>query len=203
MDLKKYMRTIINHRIRPLFIKEECEICSTIKNLHLHHINLFSRLLDETLKDLQLVLKNTKDYSGSELSLITNVLLGKHIQDAYLTLCEKCHLDEHFDDWKEITNNNAYYKKRRKLEELKRKARISDKVIPYLDVIKGERLIGEQKEELINVLNVRRDGRQQKSISKLNEYMIENSIPFVIKSEKGRELVRGVSKCIRYWKLYD
>jgi hypothetical protein len=104
MKLRKYLRHDFEDNIRNKLIKEKCDYCGEMNNLHLHHVDMFSELLNETLLELELEELDTHDYTKKELNLIRNVMLGKQIKIQYVTLCEDCHRKVHDD----ITKNNYY-----------------------------------------------------------------------------------------------
>lgn len=91
MKLEQYLRNDFNKYIRPLFIKASCEVCESTEQLELHHSIQFSELLKETLKELKLDRKDTKDYTKSELESIRNFMIAKQLKIEYKTLCKKCH----------------------------------------------------------------------------------------------------------------
>lgn len=91
MTLEEYSRTKYYNYIRPLYIKNKCDICDSEENLELHHVKQFSELLKDTLKDLNLSYKDFNLYSNTEIKNINNVMLGKQIKCKYKTLCSKCH----------------------------------------------------------------------------------------------------------------
>lgn len=91
MKLEEYLRGNFSRYIRPLFIKNECEVCKTTDNLELHHEIQFSELLNETLKELKLKYNDTEYYINQELKLINNIMLGKQVKLKYKTLCTRCH----------------------------------------------------------------------------------------------------------------
>lgn len=96
MNLREYLRAYFGKNLRPLLIKDKCQICGSTENLHLHHIDRFHNLLMETLEQLQLNELNTDDYNKYELNLITDIMLAKQLRIDYKTLCSKCHTKIHF-----------------------------------------------------------------------------------------------------------
>jgi 5-methylcytosine-specific restriction endonuclease McrA len=104
MELRKYLRTEFGLYIRNKLIKDKCEYCGELNNLHLHHVDRFIELLHETLDELELQELDTHEYSKKELSLIKNIMLGKQIKIEYVTLCKSCHEKVHGD----INKNNRH-----------------------------------------------------------------------------------------------
>ena len=104
MKLQAYIRGKLSRKLIPLIRKDNCECCGKIETLEVHHVKLFSDILNETLHEIALEYKDTKNYSKSELKLITNVILGKHLDIEYMTLCKNCHEDLHI-----IDRHNLYY----------------------------------------------------------------------------------------------
>lgn len=91
MQLREKLRMDFSKYIRPIKMKEHCEVCGTTENLELHHVDQFILTLEETLKELNLEEKDCNDYKVSELNNIRNVMLGKQLKQKYLTLCTDCH----------------------------------------------------------------------------------------------------------------
>jgi hypothetical protein len=104
MELRKYLRNDFSKYIRNKLIKDKCEYCGEMNDLHLHHVDMFAELLNETLDELDLKELDTHDYSNKELMLIKNVMLGKQMKIEYVTLCKDCHTKVHDD----IDKNNYY-----------------------------------------------------------------------------------------------
>lgn len=69
----------------------------------------------------------------------------------------------------------------------------------YLSDRKGRKLFSKEKEELVKIFNIRKDGKLIKSIDQLNTYLSVNSIPFHIVS--GRESTNNGNRNMRYWMI--
>lgn len=69
----------------------------------------------------------------------------------------------------------------------------------YLDSLIGNKLDKEKQSELIDNIDVRVNGRQQKSFSKLNEGLKMLELPFIIVPKQSSKLENGKKKNIRYW----
>lgn len=104
MDLRKYLRHDFTDNIRNKLIKDKCEYCGEMNELHLHHVDMFTELLEETLLELELEELDTHEYTKKELNVIRNIMLGKQIKIQYVTLCGDCHRKIHND----IAKNNYY-----------------------------------------------------------------------------------------------
>lgn len=91
MTLQQYLRFKIAKYVVPLFKKNVCDICGSNENLELHHEYKFSKMLNDTLKELNLNLKELNEYTELELKNITDKILGKHLSCKYKTLCWDCH----------------------------------------------------------------------------------------------------------------
>ena len=91
MQLREKLRMDFSKYIRPIKMKEHCEVCGTTENLELHHLDQFIFTLEETLKELNLEEKDCDKYKENELKNIRNVMLGKQLKQSYLTLCTSCH----------------------------------------------------------------------------------------------------------------
>lgn len=178
------LRAEFNNHIRPIKINNQCEFCGSCDDLHLHHIDTFSNLLDETLEDLKINIYS-ENFTDSEVENINNIMLGKQLKSRFVTLCKNCHKEVHKD---------GYIKARDRLKPKTPKIINAEEIKileEYLKGLIGKKLYKEEKEELINKINLRVDGHQQKSISKLNGYLEKLGIPYRIKSDKN--------KSTRYW----
>lgn len=185
-DLKGILRNDFDFYILSLVKKEQCEVCDSVNGLEVHHINYFHQLLDDTL--IELNLHDKEDFTNSAVNLIRNVMLGKQIKCEYLTLCENCHSNIHIDD---DNYSFKYYEKYYLEKKLKRQHYIKTVLIPYLESIVEKRLHKKEKNELIDVINLRVRGRQQRSYSKFNDYFKENGINYLILPKKSDD--------VRYW----
>lgn len=203
MDLNKYLRSIVNDKIRPLFIKDKCEVCNKNEELHLHHVVLFSEIVNGTLEELKMNYRQTEEYSNLELNMIVNIVLGKHISMEYLTLCKECHKAVHKDNWTNTTVNNKHIQHYENLR-LKKKSiiqtHIDNVLFPYLDNISNVKLYKDEKEklkELFNKFDVRTLG-----INSLNSIMEDFRIPFVIEIGKRKSYKDDIGKIKKeqsYW----
>ena len=89
------LRAEFNNHIRPIKINSQCEFCGSCDDLHLHHIDTFSNLLDETLEDLKINIYS-ENFTDSEVENINNIMLGKQLRSRFTTLCKNCHKEVHF-----------------------------------------------------------------------------------------------------------
>lgn len=208
MDLKLHLRNKLTTKLIPLVKKDKCEICGVTDNLEVHHVKLFSDILDETLEELGLEYKkDIEGYSYEELNLITNVILGKHLDIEYLTLCEYCHSDIHKDNWAEISCSNKFKEHYNKIKiiKLEREKQNLKKLSPYIENNIGKKLFKNKREELIEKINVRDNrNRIQKSYETFNTYFKVNKMPYVISSKRDnrRKLEDGTENPTvnkQYW----
>lgn len=96
MDISAYQRIKFNKYGRDFLMGNVCERCGVSNNLELHHEEQFVKMLDKTLKSLNLEYKKDKnEYTKQELECITNMMLGMQLKSKYATLCTKCHDDYH------------------------------------------------------------------------------------------------------------
>ena len=188
-ELKNKLRTDYAYYIRPLVIKDKCELCGCEENLVVHHDKEFSILLDETLKELNLY---KLEFNEDEFNIIKTHMLGKQIQIKNITLCNKCHTELHKNKGgfsstgKYIDINKIKEMKRKKEKEIELKEK-EQKLKEYLETIIDKRLHKEDREELINMIDLRDSrNRVQKSISAINSYLIENC-NYTINSKKVKE----------------
>ena len=129
MKLETYLRTEFSKYIRPIFIKEYCEVCDNTKNLELHHIKQFSQSLNETLEQLEYeYLNDITKYTEKELKLISSIMLSKQLKEKYKTLCSKCH--------KETYKDNRQYSKGSEIFGIDRKIIFNPYVYKELSKIK-------------------------------------------------------------------
>ena len=166
--------------------KNKCEICNEDENLEVHHMKLFKDILEDTLLELKLEYKDTHDYSHGELSMITNIVLGKHLHIEYLTLCEECHKEIHSSTWSETCTGGGmfrqHYEKQKLIKDMTNKNNLT-KILPvYLDSICGKRLLKDDQKELAEKVNCREGrGRILKSYASLNYYLNEYGLYYIIK----------------------
>ena len=92
------LRAEFNNYIRPIKIDSQCEFCGSCDDLHLHHIDTFSNLLDETLEDLNMDVYS-ENFTDSEVENINNIMLGKQLRSKLATLCKNCHKEVHKDGY--------------------------------------------------------------------------------------------------------
>lgn len=197
MELNQYLRSVVHQKIRPLFVKEKCEICDDEDNLHLHHVRYFYIIVSESLQELNLNRKDTKDYTSSELSLISDVVLGKHLSIDYLTLCDDCHIKAHENERKEVSCNEPYYRK----EKIKKEEYFQKTLEPYLKSIVGKWLFKEEKEDLIVKIDARSNGKQQRSYRKLNEELEYLQSEYIILPRRVNRKVDGSLLSSRFWEV--
>lgn len=96
MKIEQYLRSKVGELFIPLVRKSECEKCGTSENLEVHHVKQFIDMVYGALELLYIEYKpNKEDYSRFELETLTTMLLGIHIRNEYLTLCEECHKENH------------------------------------------------------------------------------------------------------------
>jgi len=206
--LKEYERLMFAKFIRPLFIKKKCEVCGSKEDIQLHHVKRFVDLLNETLGELNLDNKSIKEYSGKELKLITNIMLGKQVKLSYINVCEECHNKIHLveDGGKSGVGDGLeqYYKKLRSKKEYERvinQETVLEKLNIYLPNVVNLRLSESNKQELRDIINLKDTrGRSIKSIGTLNKYLKENMIPYTIFSKTGKDKKR---KGIRFWVIEE
>ena len=193
-ELKNKLRTDYAYYIRPLVIKDKCELCDCEENLVVHHDKEFSILLDETLKELNLY---KLEFNEDEVNIIKTHMLGKQIQIKNITLCSKCHTELHIN--KGGFSSTGKYIDINKIKEMKRKKekeiefqKKEKELKEYLETLVGKRLYKEDREELIEKVDLRDSyNRLQKSISAINSYLIENYNYSVISKrvkEKGKQM---------------
>ena len=206
MLIKAYVRIKTYEYIRPLLIKNKCEICGEINGLELHHIIPFATLYEQCLKSLGYKdYKNKNNYSQEQKENIINWMLGIQLKIEYLTLCEECHKNLHMINGG-FYNINENYNKYIELEKIKKQIqeeiKLKENIIPYLNNIIGKKLYKEDQEELINIIDLKDSrGRMQKSISQLNNYFNINNIKLILKSKRKNIRINEKVKKDTYWIL--
>ena len=195
-NLKNILRGDYAQYIRPLVIKDKCDLCGNDKELEVHHTIQFSELFYETLKELNL--EKREYFKEDEENLIRNIMLGKQVKPKIsVTLCCESHDKTHNNIGllKPYLNHLNSINKRRKRKRSKKDIlwkMLNDYCESNVKIFKKD-----DKEKLINVIDVRDDrNRQLRSISKINEYLKNIEIGFKIISKKGR---KGETRDISYW----
>ena len=215
-ELKKILRTDYVYYIRPLVIKDKCKSCGCEENLVVHHDKEFSILLDETLEELNLY---KLEFNEDEVAIIRTHMLGKQIQIKNITLCNKCHTELHREKGgfsstgKHIKMNKIKEMKRKKEKEIKLQKKKKEKELQkkeeelkklqkikelkeYLETLVGKKLYKEDREELAEKLNIRRNGKLLKSVSVLNGYLMDNYNMILISKQ-----IREQGKKVTIWLL--
>lgn len=95
--------------IQPLYKGEKCELCGSTERLEVHHINAFSRMLNESIEELGM------NENNFDFELLRKYFIGKqHKEGKYITLCKCCHLYEvhggHVVLKYKINEDNKFYK---------------------------------------------------------------------------------------------
>ena len=96
MKLEDYLRNDFTNNLKPLIIKDKCEICGIDEKLHLHHVYDFSSYLKRCLTHLRLEYKeDIGEYNIKDLRLIRDSMISAQLRGRYKTLCRECHKEEH------------------------------------------------------------------------------------------------------------
>lgn len=193
MNLREQLRNEWSQYIRPLIIKDKCEVCGTEEDLHLHYTDEFCNLLTETLAELQLQELDIELYSKEELNLISHIMLSKQIRCEYKTLCRECHKEEHIINGKVIFNKQQIIDKEKKVKE--RELYNQNVLKPYLDSILGQVMLQvKDRKELIERIDVKSNGKLLKKISNLNSALEERGISYRIVEFSTSKMVDGKKK---------
>ena len=180
------LRTDFNNNIRELKLKDKCEYCGSNENLEVHHKKSFADLLDETFIMLGLDI-HLKEIDNDKYELVKYVMRGKQLTSAYLTLCPECH--------KLVHEKGHIYARSERKPKSNTKAEPSKELEEYLESLIGKRLYKEDKEELIEKIDLRDNrGRQQRSIKVLSPY-VNNTFGLTLESKK----VRVKDKKVTVW----
>ena len=171
MNLDMYLRGHVANKIRPIYIKSECEHCGSIDDLHLHHVKPFVKIVDKVLHKLNIELKDSDDYTEQERYLIVSCVLSEHLNCEYLTLCPKCHHNVHKLNKKKRTSLSNEQKLRLKRLRLERKEKSKKQ---KLEALKQQRI-----NLLEQHLNVKLSSQEFKTLAeklnfKRNRHLIKN-----------------------------
>ena len=95
--------------IQPLYKDEKCELCGGVEHLEVHHINAFSRMLNESIEELNM------NEDNLDFELLRKYFIGKqHKEGRYITLCKCCHLTDVHGGYMvvkyKINEENEFYK---------------------------------------------------------------------------------------------
>ena len=197
-ELMKILRVDYTNKIRPLLIKDKCEICGINEELELHHKTQFTLLLDKALEDLHIVINVMEE---EELEKIRNYMLGLQLTNENITLCKHCHREGHRlnKESNRIRNEKQTIgiSKRQLEKEHKRKIYEETVLKPYLESIVDKGLGKEEKVELIEKIDYRVDGHQKKSHSQLNSYL--NTLGYSVISKRKKVKINGKWEQVRQW----
>lgn len=188
MNLQQHQRMKFLKYVKPFFIKDKCEICGTDEELEIHHNYQFSKLLDKTLKELNLEYKeDTEEYTKEQIKLITDIMIGKQMRTKYTTVCRSCHVMIH----------NVYGKERPFLKGSIIDVELIEKELreKYL----GIKLFKNEQKELEEFM--RNSGYNRRSFGKknTNTFLESLNIPFKIISKRVK--IKG--KLYTIWRLVE
>lgn len=199
-ELKNKLRADFATHIRPLVLKNKCEMCGCEEDLEVHHDKRFIDQLKEVLNMLHIEdYENIPDELEQQIRLM---MLGSQIKTKNITLCMECHDKAH------SKNTNSIIVACKKIDKEKELEEKNKSITEYLTSIKGKKLYKNGKEELIQFMDIRKNGKQKRSARLLNEYLKENNIPFIIsvteEKRKGKkpQIVWKVRVNSRYT-IYD
>lgn len=192
MTLEQFLRGKLSTLFIPLVKGEKCEICNSKYKLYLHHIKPFAIMLEEALADLNLQYhKDKNSYTDIEIKNVANIMLGKHLDSCYLTLCNDCH--SHLHKVKDgslsniTTKHEEYYAKEKLKNKLIEKYKIKctrEIMKPYLDSITDKKLFEDEQEELIKIFKKNKLKARTMGINTLNNFLKNINIPYTIKSKR-------------------
>ena len=162
--LKIILRNDFNLKIRPLYLKDKCECCNSTEDLHCHHIKPFILILEEVLNKTGIGLKN--EYTDTEVYIIKSCMINEQLNEEYKTLCKNCHIEEHKENGKYVTEKGKENRasrliecNRNKKEKRLRKCYSHEKEQMLLDFIEKYKNVEFDKEtlgELIKIVNIGR-----------------------------------------------
>lgn len=193
MNLDLYLRTHVVTKIRPIYIKSECEHCGSTSDLHLHHVKPFVKMVDKVLNKLGLELKDSDAYTDQERYLIVSCVLSEHLNGEYLTLCPSCHYNVHEGNKKRRASLSEEQKQRLKQIRLEQKEKLKQQKLDELN---------QQRKELLEQhLNVKLNNEQFKNLTeklnfKRNRQLIKNPIDEI--KQLGYDVENKRTKTTRY-----
>lgn len=202
------LRAEFNNYIRPIKINSQCEFCGSCDDLHLHHIDTFSNLLDETLEDLNIDVYS-ENFTDSEVENINNIMLGKQLRSKLVTLCKNCHKEVHKDGYTKARDRIRPKKPKtisleyiEALEEFLRTS-YEDNVYftkeSFRDTIDS---IMNSNSKLLNIMNELDGKHTRKKGQKIYNKLFEKcGIKYIVGSKVRKEFVGGKRKNITYWKV--
>ncbi len=117
-ELNIKLRADFTSHIKPLVAKDKCEVCNTTENLEVHHEKLFAEQLNNILDMLHI--EDYENISDELVEQIRLMMLGSQIKEKHITLCSKCHDEEH------RTQKKLYKTKRAYIIKTKPKVEITD-----------------------------------------------------------------------------
>lgn len=186
--LRQLIRTKYNSKIKPLYIKDHCEVCGSTEDLQLHHCTFLCIIVNNVLNYLRVEEKETlEEYDEETVYTVINCVLGEHLKIDYKTLCNECHIKEHEDCVSKRFNGcgAAYYKDTWNL---------TDEQIQYLDINLNKKRYGkEMKREIAKTLDCRDEfGRLIDTVDGINDWFENKGVPYFI--EAGKEQNKSCKK---------
>ena len=174
-ELKVKLRSDFEFYIRNNYIKDKCERCESTENLHLHHVEYFSKELNYILELLGLNDKN--EFNEKEIEMIRYTMWGTQCKiNKYLTLCEDGHEQE-----RSIYGNGRSYKLT--VEEKYNRYLNGDRTITLEEKYLNKWYTNEEFEELCESLNIK-NARSNLIGRRAFLQILDNSGYMVTKSKK-------------------
>ena len=209
MELRQLLRNDFANYIRPLYLKDKCELCDCEENLHLHHNTHFRVLLDKVLQKLELEEQEIEAYTTIELSLVRDLMLAEQVKINYVTCCASCHLDLHSGSFKYNLDKTSitHFKYKPKEEQIRELNKDDIKTLHQkLSSMVGEKYVG--KKDLnsvathLNLMNVRQGSSEKflcTSLNSINEVLNVLNLPYEIESCRRSIRVDGKPKKLTFY----
>lgn len=210
INLKLLLRVDFNNHIRPLVIKDKCEICNSKENLIVHHDKRFVDQLEEILN--LLYIEDYDNISDEQVKQIKLMMLGSQIKTNNITLCEECHKKAHKDGFS--INAKFKYKTRKKTDTDDVSLEIFNELEKFLndaydnkvrfdkeDFRKNINQIIEKDKALVVLLN-RADGNgkaRTKGMKVYNRLFNNLGLDYYIDSKARNPTINGKRKKITEW----
>lgn len=91
---RKLCKTVLYIKwVRPILERDgfRCQMCGQHKNLEVHHLKSFKKILLEVAKEEGIDLNNYMDLSDDEFETFRNKIIDAHKLEYGVTLCTECH----------------------------------------------------------------------------------------------------------------
>jgi hypothetical protein len=130
--IESYLRSSIHLNINKFLESSRCSICGKKNNLVFHHNKgfEFAKILHESLNMLDYEYKKFVDeYSKKEIDIIELIILGKHVCNWHVVVCNNCHIEGYSNH----KSYNYYYKRYKNQIDFYRKSFPNSSLDDFID----------------------------------------------------------------------